>query len=72
MQDDDWDDSEGNDEEDEDAASDNSDSLVIYERYEKKLRNIFGTPLSASFGTLRFYLLSLLTAPAHAGSLWSV
>jgi hypothetical protein len=42
--DDDFDDDDEQDEEqDSELASNDSDALVIHERYEKKLRNIFGT-----------------------------
>ena len=42
--DDDFDDDDEEDEEqDSELASNDSDALVIHERYEKKLRNIFGT-----------------------------
>jgi hypothetical protein len=72
-QDDDWEETE-EDEEEDDAASGDSDSLVIHERYEKKLRNVFGAygallpDVSAS--CVRLLLASLELCPLRIVTTW--
>ena len=56
-QDEEWEETE-EDDDDEDAASGDSDSLVIHERYEKKLRNVFGACCASLSGFLSLSLLA--------------